>query len=129
MRKLIWILAVTMLAIAAPARAQTGTQHGVTVKWADTTAGVTFNVYRCAGSCTAMTPSNSTQIATGVTITSYLDPASDTALIAGNSFSYCTTAVLSGEESVCSGVATVTVPSAGFPTSPASPTDETVGVQ
>jgi hypothetical protein len=82
--------------------------RNVLVTWAASpTAGVTYNVYRCTGSCG--TPlSGFTQIKNGIGVLSYTDD--DPALISSTTYSYVITAVLSGAESTPSNVTSATVP-------------------
>lgn len=114
--------------VILPAYAQTGTAHGVNI-----TANVPspvggsgvldgYNAYRCSGTCTATSGTWTKINPSLLTAPAYLDPASDSGLTAGATFSFAMTSVDSnGNESVLSNVATVAIPSAGFPTNPNAP--------
>lgn len=96
--------------------AQNGTPHGNFVSWkASTTSGVTYNLYRCAGTCTAM--SSWTKIASGISGTSYLDGASG--LTAGNTYSYAATAFDGTNESAFSNISVIS--DSAFPANPGPP--------
>lgn len=103
-------LAILLLTSAAFLTAQTAkaTAHAVTITWtASTTAGVSYNVYRTAGTCpgTTFTKINTTPI----TATTY----DDTAVTGGSTYCYYATSYLSGAnppESIPSNKAPATVP-------------------
>ncbi|MBV9147256.1 MAG: choice-of-anchor D domain-containing protein [Acidobacteria bacterium] len=82
--------------------------RNVLLSWtASPTGGVTYNVYRCSGSCGSPL-TNYTQIKTGISALTYTDD--DPALVSQTTYSYVVTAVLSGTESVPSNAASATVP-------------------
>jgi hypothetical protein len=88
----------------------TGTPN-VLLSWgASTTPNVTYNVYRCttsASACVQTSPSNFTQIATGITVLTYTDLSAADAV----TYYYAVTAVdSSSNESTFSTVASATTP-------------------
>lgn len=118
------------------AAAQNGTPHGVAVTLTVTPVGgaagngntvAGYNIYRCAGTCTAT--GNFVKIDTSPDLTSaYLDPSTN--LTAGSAYTYAATVVdNTGLESSLSPLSTVTVPSSGFPTNPAPPSGCNAKVQ
>jgi len=123
---------LALLLCASPLFAQTGTPHGVSVTWTAPTAGsdtnaiAGYNIYQCAGTCTAA--SVWTKIDTALDIsTGYLVPLAS--LTPGATYSYASTAVdTAGNESAFSNIATVSLP-ATLPTNPAAPTNTTAKVQ
>jgi len=121
-------ICAALLAIAAAlpaAVAQTGTAHGIALAWQPVSGATSYNVYRCAGTCTA-TSTGWAQIG-GASSPGYLDPESDTALAVGSTYSYAVTSVEAGEESAFSNVATVTL--AAWPVSPPPPQGATAKEQ
>lgn len=108
------------------------TQHGVLVTLTAQAIGASagngntvagYNIYRCPGTCT-LTSGTFSKIDTSLDLSlGYLDPSTDTALVAGATFTYAGTEVDNvGNESSFSPLATVTIPTAGFPTNPTAPT-------
>jgi hypothetical protein len=116
--------AIAFAIAAAPAFAQNGTPHGVNLAWNASTTNtngatdtiVSYNIYRCPGTC-ALASANWTKIdAMPDLTTGYLDQST---LTPGAAYSYAATAVDSnGNESAFGNIATVTLPS----TPPANPT-------
>jgi chitinase len=132
-RKLIFLGLI--LCLVFPSRyvkAQTGTPHGVEVKWTAPVAGTDpnaiagYNIYQCPGTCTLT--STWTKIDTSLDITTgYL--VSYTGLTAGAVYSYAATAVdTAGNESAFSNIATVTIPTTP-PSNPGAPTGCTATAQ
>jgi hypothetical protein len=127
------IVIFTMLLLSASTQAQTGTTHGVSVKWTAATQGADpntiagYNIYQCQGTCTAST-GVWVKIDTSLDVsTAYLVPLSG--LTAGGTYSFVATAVDSGgNESAFSNVATVTLP-AVLPVNPNAPANTTATVQ
>ena len=122
--------AVLLSVALGPSLAQSATQHGINVTITSLAVGAPagngntiagYNIYRCAGTCTAS--GTFTKIDTSLDLTlGYLDPSTDAALTAGSTFTYAATNVDSaGNESGFSPLATVTVPTAGFPSNPPAP--------
>jgi fibronectin type 3 domain-containing protein len=74
----------------------TGARNVLLTWGASTTSGVTYNVYRCSGTC-ASYPTGFTQIATGISVLTYTD--ADSALASGQTYVYAVTAVDTGGES------------------------------
>ena len=122
-------LAVT-LAVLIPAFGQQATPHGINVTWtASTTPNVTYQVFRCTGTCTA----SSTWVALCTlncgSGTSYLDPAAGLSVNA--TYSYEAQAIDStgsGNKSDPSNIATVAV-GAAFPPNPVPPSGCNAKVQ
>jgi hypothetical protein len=85
----------------------TGARNVLLTWGASSTSGVTYNVYRCTGSC-ASPLTGFTQIKTGVNALTYTDD--DPALVSGTTYFYAITAALTGVESDPSNVASATVP-------------------
>jgi fibronectin type 3 domain-containing protein len=74
----------------------TGARNVLLTWGASTTSGVTYNVYRCSGTC-ASYPTGFSQIATGINVLTYTD--ADSALTLGQTYVYAVTAVNAGGES------------------------------
>jgi hypothetical protein len=128
------LLLVAFLAGLFPMYAQSATQHGILVTITAAAVGAAagngntvagYNIYRCPGTCTAPTSGlgNFVKIDTSLDLTlGYLDPSTDTGLTAGSTYTFAATVVDSaGNESNFSPLATVTVPTAGFPANPTAP--------
>lgn len=115
------VLAVAVLAAVlagcGSGSCQTGTPHGNKVTATACSGCVSYNVYRCAGTCTTasvFTMVNSQALSTP----NFLDPASG--LTVGNTYTYAMTGVnATGNESVFSNLATVT--DTTFPSNPNPP--------
>lgn len=132
------ILLLFTVAWTAIAAAQSGTAHGIEVTLTAPAVGAAagngntvagYNIYRCAGTCAAT--GAFTKIDTSLDLTlGYLDPASDSALTAGSTYTYAATVVDSAaNESAFSPLATVTVPTTGFPANPSAPSGCAAKVQ
>lgn len=106
MRILSLLAALALLTSAA--FANTPGKNSVVLTWSETTAGVTFNVYR--GTATGVCSGTPTPYATGVTLTTF----TDFAVTAGQLYVYAVSAVKGGE-SACSNEAQITVPTAPNP--------------
>ena len=138
-RRFFPVIACLALFICGEAIAQAvGTVHGINVTLVAPAVGAAagngntvagYNIYRCAGTCT--TSSTFTKIDTSLDLTlGYVDPSSDTALTAGSTFTFAATVVDNvGNESGFSPLATVTIPSTGFPANPSAPSGCTAKVQ
>lgn len=74
----------------------TGARNVLLTWGASSTSGVTYNVYRCSGTCTSAL-TNFNQIATGIGALTYTD--ADAALVSGQTYVYAVTAVAAGAES------------------------------
>ena len=126
------LICLASLFCVTSAKAQTGTQHGVNVKWSAVAQGsdpnsiAGYNIYQCVGTCTAA-GGTWTKVDTSLDVsTGYIVPL--TGLTAGATYSYVATAVDSGgNESAFSNVATVTLPSV-LPVNPNAPTNVTATV-
>lgn len=117
----------------APAQ-PSGTPHGILLSFtpgtqgSDTNALAGVDVFRCAGTCTASSNWGSSLNATPVAGSTYLDPAAG--LTAGSTYSYYISEVdTAGNQSAPSNIATVAVPSTGFPANPNAPTGAAGAVQ
>jgi hypothetical protein len=109
------------------------TLHGDELVWTAATQGGDthpisgYNVYRCLGTCAAISTAWLKLNSTIVAATNYLDPSSN--LTVSTTYSYATTAVDSaGDESGYSNIITITTP-ATFPVNPNPPTALSVTVQ
>lgn len=121
---LIFVAAVILL----PSLGQAPTQHGVQLSWTpSTSAGVSYNVWRCVGTCSSIFPSSyvlltTTPVACNTNSAGqcvFEDPTGD--LTTSTAYSYAVTAVDSaGNQSGPSNIALVTTPST-FPANPAPP--------
>ena len=116
------LICLASLFCATSAKAQTGTQHGVELTFTASTSTVAgYNIYQCAGTCTVTSGVWLKVDSAPFTATNYLVPF--TGLTAGSTYSYTATAVdSSGDESVGSNVATVSLP-ATLPANPNAPTN------
>lgn len=123
----IWFTLPLLCMLFVPtARAQTGTQHGVSITFTASTSSVAgYNIYQCVGNCTITGVWAKVDTSLDLT-TAYLVPLAG--LTPGGTYSYAATAVDSGgNESVFSNIATVTLP-ATLPINPNAPTNTSVAV-
>ena len=113
-----------------------GTPHGINLTWtpgvqgSDTNPLAGVDIFRASGSCATIAACSwgSSLNATPAPGSSYLDPAAG--LTAGSTYSYYVSEVDSiGNQSAPSNIATVAVPSAGFPANPTAPTAAAGAVQ
>jgi hypothetical protein len=122
-----WFTLSLLCALLIPAaRAQTGTQHGVFITFTASTSTVAgYNIYQCSGTCTATGVWTKIDTALDLT-TAYTVPLAG--LTPGATYSYAATSVdASGNESVFSNIATVSLPTS-LPVNPAPPANTSVAV-
>jgi hypothetical protein len=136
--QLFFVAVLAAVAFGPTFAAGQGTPHGIEVTITAPAVGASagngntvasYNIYRCPGTCTA-TGSFAKIDTTPDLSLGYLDPSSDPGVTAGSTYTYAATVVDNkGNESVFSPLATVTVPSAGFPANPSAPSGCNAAVQ